>query len=112
MTESRLFKDPSDGLKALHDGYERWTGLAASRSVEMSFGVLAANWAVYKSTEAIFKNWFAVGSVTVVIIFLAVNLLQTSLMAYAFARRHEYAEADRGRWKQEFEQAELRYSRW
>ncbi|MCK4825384.1 hypothetical protein KA005_57080, partial [bacterium] len=68
--------------------------------------------AVYGDAQAILGNLWAKSSVAIVISFLGLNLFCTWLMTKCYAKRCEYADADKARWSTEFERENTLSSAW
>ena len=79
--------------------------MLSSRSLQLSFAIIAGNWAVHKTTEALLANLWAKWSLVVIFVFLGSDLLGTRLMSKSLYARHEYAEADLDRWGRDYETA-------
>jgi len=97
------FKDSGDGLKEVFDTYNAWSGLLTSHSIQLSFAIIAANWAVYKSTEAIMSNGWAKASLITVFIFLGLNLILTKVMSTKLIEHYDNSEKDLEKWGKQFE---------
>ena len=54
-----LYATPGDGLKAVRDDYLYWTGRLTDSSPQLSFAVIAANWAVFGSVQALLNSPWA-----------------------------------------------------
>jgi hypothetical protein len=102
---ARRYATASDASKEVHAEFNEWTGFLTARSVEMAFGILAANWAVYGSADAILSNGYAKSSVALVIVFFGLNLLLTCFMGYLHGRQVKHIDDNTARWTKEFERA-------
>lgn len=108
----RRFDSAGSASKELYEQWNACSGFLTNRSVELSFGILAANWAVYKEPLLLLSNPLAGFSVGVVVLFLALNLVLTWLMAAQYGTRVDYADEDRARWENEFKAAAEKGSPW
>jgi hypothetical protein len=57
-----LYETPAAGARALVDAYQYWTGKLTDTSLQMSYAVIAANWAAFGSIDLILKNWWSKAS--------------------------------------------------
>lgn len=97
-----LYATPGDGLKAVREDYLYWTGRLTDNSLQLSFGVLAANWAVFGSVQGVLNNPWAKSSVFLVVTSLTLSLLGAKWMGELHLRRANYAAENVERWKREF----------
>jgi hypothetical protein len=109
---NRRFDSAGDAAKELYEQFNACTGALTARSVELSFGILAGNWAVYGNLQAILNNTWAQTSVAAVVGFLAINLFLTWVLAHSYGTRIDYADADKDRWEKEFSDAGAVGSPW
>ena len=49
------YKDEGEALEKLQDDFVYWSSMLSSRSVEMSYALIAANWAVHGSMQNILQ---------------------------------------------------------
>ena len=99
---SGLYADPSEGLRAVRDDFNYWTGRLTDTSFQLSLAIFAANWAVFRSGNEILKNYGALTSIGLVLLSLAVYLIGARRMSELHRRRMEYAERDPKRWEGEY----------
>lgn len=111
-TTAALYESPRKALEAVRDDYLYWTGRVTDTSLQLSFAVIAANWAVFGSIDTILGNFWAKLSLALVIVGLGASLIAASVMGGLHARRVEYAESDAGRWQQEFENTSGKRDPW
>jgi len=109
---SRRFADAGAAANEIFDGYNDWSGTVSSHSLEASYALIAANWAVYGNKSAILASLWARWSLGIVITFLAVNLLLATLMTRLYVKRCKYADDDKDRWDEEFKNAANAPSAW
>jgi hypothetical protein len=99
------YANPEAALTAVGDWYNAWTKALSDRSVELSYAVIAANWAVFGSRDRILSSPCAKLSIGLVVAFLGLNLLLTRLIAELTRKQYAYAESDLTRWQGEFERS-------
>lgn len=97
-----LYESPVSAIRAVRERYEYWSAQLTSSSFQLSLALIAANWAVFGSTDALFKNWWALASITTVLLCLWATLVGTARLAEAIGSRIAYAEKDRAAWAHEF----------
>lgn len=104
-TDARsLYQTPVDATKAIQERFLYWTGKLTDTSLQLCFGVIAANWAVFKTTDDILKNHWSRASIALVILGMGCNLVATFLIGKSLSERIGYAEADLPRWQNEYSQ--------
>ena len=109
---TRRYEVPGDALQELYQGFNTWSVALATYGIHAAYALIAANWAVHGNTNAILANPFAKGSLAVVTGFLGLNLLCTGLMTWLYKLRCMYADQDKKRWLDEFEQTSEGSSPW
>jgi hypothetical protein len=97
-----LYSDGQDALKAVRDDYLYWTGRLTETSVQLSYSVLGANWAVFGSVDKILTNFWSKMSVLLIVLSLGFSVFGAKAMGERHLDRINYAEADPGRWNTEF----------
>jgi hypothetical protein len=97
-----LYADGQDALKAVRDDYFYWTGKLTETSVQLSYAILGANWAVFGSIDKILLNFWSKLSVLLIVLSLALGVLGAKAMGEKHLDRIKYAEDDPVRWKAEF----------
>jgi len=98
------YENPRAALKAVEAWWNSRTKALATRSVELSYGIIGANWAVFGSTGKLLSSPYAKISIGLTVVFLGLNLALTRVSAGLLRRRYSYAEGDPARWAREFEQ--------
>jgi hypothetical protein len=98
-----LYRSPHDALKAVREDYLYWTGKLTETSLQFAFAVLAANWAVFGSVDAILNNLWSKLSVSLVVFGLGLGVAGAKWMGELHRKRIDYAESDNSRWKKEFD---------
>lgn len=107
-----LYAGPTEAAKAVHEDYLYWTGKLTDTSFQLSVAVIAANWAVFGSTQHLLANTWSKLSISVVILSVGTSLLGAKIMSELHRKRLEYAESDPARWKEEFDAAHGRSDPW
>ncbi len=107
-----LYQSPHDALKAVREDYLYWTGKLTETGLQLSFAVLAANWAVFGSVDAILKNLWSKLSVSLVVIGLGLGVAGAKWMGELHRKRIDYAESDPSRWKKEFDETTGKRDPW
>ena len=86
----------------LREDFNAWTSILTAHSLQATFAVVAANWAVYGSAGAIISNTLAKFSIGIALSFLGINLAFTLLMGWMHRKQYYYAEENHDRWTQEY----------
>jgi hypothetical protein len=107
-----LYDTPQAALKAVREDYLYWTGRVTDTSLQLSLAVIAANWAVFGTVDAILTSFWARLSMMLIVVGLGVSLIAASLMGTFHGRRIDYAESDGDRWNAEFEATAGRRDPW
>lgn len=94
---------PQVALNRVGDWFGSWTKSLSDRSVELSYAIIAANWAVFGSADKVLSSPYARVSIGLTVLFLGLNLGLTRLIGELLRRRYSYAEGDSARWAREFE---------
>lgn len=97
-----LFLSANDAVKAVHDDYLYWTGRLTDTSLQLSYGVIAANWAAFGSVQGILGSFWSKVSVALVVIGLSLSVAGAKWMGELHGKRLDYASADALRWEAEF----------
>jgi hypothetical protein len=111
-TTQSLYATPSAALKEVRKDYLYWTGKLTETSLQLSYAILAANWAVFGSVDGILKSRWAEGSVTLVVIGLAVSVVGAKRMGELHGKRIDYAETNPPRWDIEFNETAGKRDPW
>ena len=106
------YKDPGEGLKELHTDFNDWSSMLTTRSIEMAYAIIAANWAAHGNMGSILTNKFSKWSIIVVFIFLGYNLVVTRIMVNLFDNRYRFGAEDQERWDKEYKQAQTKLDPW
>ena len=111
-TLTRRFDNAGDASEELFVGFNDWSASISNYGMQAAYSVIAANWAVFGSSNAILTNSWSKTSMTIVVTFIGVNLFLTLWMTRLYRQRVEYADEDKGRWKSEFGDGENMPSAW
>lgn len=98
------YESPRAALNSVQAWYNARTTALSERSVELSYAIIGANWAVFGSAGKILSSPYAKLSIGLILLFLALNLSLTRLLVELLRKRYFYAEGNPSRWAQEFEQ--------
>jgi hypothetical protein len=107
-----LYESPTEALKAVRDDYLYWTGRLTDTSLQLSFAVIAANWAAFGSVDAILTSSWAKLSIVLVVLSLGMSVVVAHWMGTLHFKRIVYAESDSDRWKQEYSVAAGKRDPW
>jgi len=102
---TRAYENPAAGLRAIRHYYDHWTGTLTTRSFELSITLIAANWAVFGSVDRVLNNFWAKGSILVLVLNVLTSLAGVLAMAWLHRRRWKEAEANPDQWERQWEQA-------
>jgi len=102
IPKRRRFKDAGEASREVYDNFNTWGTILARHSIEATFAIIAANWAVHGSMQSLRSNNSARWSLIIAIAFLGINLLGSGLMTYRLGKRCDYAGEDKERWGEEF----------
>jgi hypothetical protein len=109
---TNLYTNATDGLKSVRDDYLYWTGKLTESSLQMSFAVIAANWAVFGSLQRVFSSCWAKTSLSLVVLCVASNLVGAKVMGELHKKRADYAAEDLERWNRAYEASIGRRDPW
>ena len=102
LSSGSLFPTSDEALKAVREDDLYWTGKLTETSLQLSYAVIAANWAVFGSVDKLMGNRWAKISVVLVVIGLALSVAGAKWMGELHRGRIDHAETDRARWNVEF----------
>ena len=111
-TTEALYQSPSEALKAVHKDYLYWTGKLTDTSLQLSYAVIAANWAVFGSVDELLASFWSKPSVSLVIVGLGLSVAGAKWTGELHRARIEYAETDASRWKAEFQESAAKRDPW
>ena len=91
---STIYESPREATKAVCDNYQYWTVRLTDTSLQLSFAIIAANWAVFGSVASVLSRFWSELSVALVIIGLGLSLAGANWMGESLRRRIDYAESN------------------
>lgn len=107
-----LYPTPADATKAIQERYIYWTGKLNDVSLQLSFAVIGANWAVFKTTDGAIQNGWSRASIAIAIVGIGANLFATWWIGNKLSDQVAYAESDLGRWESEYQSNTGRETEW
>lgn len=115
MASKRRFESSGEASKEVYEGFNAWSAGISTYSVQTSYAIIAANWAVHQGTSGIsgiLDNQCAKGSMVLSIGLLGLNLLGTGLMTWFYGRRISYINKNKDQWEKEYIESEKKKSSW
>lgn len=109
---ARRFKSAAEATSELHDHFGSWTAGLGKYGLQVTFAVMAANWALYGSNAALLQNPWAKWSMVTAVAYLTLLLLSMGYMVWQSWARRQYADTDKARWAREFKATADRPSAW
>jgi hypothetical protein len=106
------YESANEAVNAVHEGYSYWTGKLTDTSLQLSYAVIAANWAAFGSVDAILRSFWSKLSISLVVIGLGLSVMGAKFMGEWHRRRTEYALSDPARWNTEFAASVRKYDSW
>ena len=97
-----IHQSPTAALKDVCGAFNDWSRNLTDTSLQLCFGLVAANWLVFGSVKGILHNEWALASLFLVLLALACNLFGSYLMSEWFRTRVEYAERNDATWLLEY----------
>jgi hypothetical protein len=108
-----LYATPEDALKKVFEEFGYWTGRLTDTSLQMCYGLIAANWLIFgSSVDGILHSPWAKWSLISVMFALATSVIGAWFLSETLRRRVIYGECDPGRWRQEFQAATGKQVAW
>jgi len=89
-----------------------WSQNLSSQSIQASYAIIAANWAIHGSSQMIMKNIWAQASILTVLVFFGINLITNLTMTEWYLKRYNHAEKNPEEWEREFRDWELNRTAW
>ena len=99
-----LYQSPNEALKALREEYQYWTGRLTDTSLQLSYAVIAANWAVFGSVDKILNNRWSQISIGLVVAALLLSVFGAKWMGELHRKQIDRAESNLEIWNSEFKQ--------
>lgn len=97
-----LYESPSEALKAVREDYLYWTEKLTDTSLQLSYAVIAANWAVFGSVDKLLSNLWSRLSMGLVVSALLLSVFGAKWMGELHRKQVDHAESDLERWDAEF----------
>ena len=97
-----MYESPSEALKVVREDYLYWTGKLTDTSLQLSYAVIAANWAVFGSVDKLLSNFWSQLSMALVIFALLLSVFGAKWMGELHIKQVDHAESDLSRWEAEF----------
>jgi hypothetical protein len=97
------YADSHAAAQAVRGDFDYWTGKLTETSLQLSYAVLGANWAVFGKVDAILSNGWSKLSLLCVIVSLASAVIGAKIMGERHRKQLDHAEEDTVRWQQEYE---------
>ena len=104
-SDGRRFESAGKALGELQTAFNDWGSILTTHSLQAAYAVIAANWAVHGATKKILDNCWSKWSLTIVLVFLGINLLATRCMVRLHYKQHLYAGENPNQWQREYEQS-------
>lgn len=98
----RRFNNPEAAIAQLNTDFNEWSTILTQNSVNASYAIIAANWAVHGSSGNIMGNNAAKWSIGIVLLFLGANLLGSFIMTKLHYYQFLYAEQYPMKWESEW----------
>jgi hypothetical protein len=98
--------------EALRTNFDYWTGKLTETSVQLSYAVLGANWAVFGKVDTILRSNWSKMWILCVVASLSSTVIGAKIMGERHRRRLDYADEDTGRWEKEFQATKNRRDPW
>lgn len=113
MPADSRFKEPADGSKELVNYKNDWSLDLSSKSIQASYAIIGAAWAVYGGTNGgFFNNDLALLAVSLAIAHIGFSLIVQLSMIEMLTNRYWSAQRDAVSWKREWEQSGEPHSVW
>jgi hypothetical protein len=100
------YKTPGEAKAKIGTDFNDWSGILTQHSIQASFAIIAANWAVHGSTGKILSNSYSKTSIIVILALLGANLISSWLMTVLHYKRYMYAEDNNEQWRDEYMRSE------
>jgi hypothetical protein len=104
VTSRALYQSANEALKAVQDDYLYWTEKLTDTSLQLSYAVIAANWAVFGSVDKLLSNFWSRLSMGLVVSALLLSVFSAKWMGELHRKQVNHAESDLGRWGAEFKE--------
>ena len=98
------YQTSAEGYKKVQEAYDYWTGKLTDTSMQLSYAVIAANWAVFGSANLVLHNRYSKWSIALVLFALVVNVFGSWVLGELHRARAVAAETRSREWNREWEQ--------
>ena len=102
---ANVYATPADGVKELVEHFHAWTSGLSGYSMQATFALIGANWALHESADAVATDANARLSLVIAVAYLAVRLVLYGLMVWFTWYQLAYAERDKNSWAREFKES-------
>lgn len=99
---ARRLPGAREAYEELKVAFDAWSESLRTYGNYMAYAVIAANWAIFDSRNALLENDWAKWSLIVAVSYLGVHLAGVAVMTLLHRRRCEYVNADDDRWNREY----------
>lgn len=111
--DARRYSSAAEGLKALEDSYNYWTGKITDLAFQSSLALIAADWALISGLHPPrCARTFLIISTIIALASLLIGLWGARRMAHLHRKRFQFAENHRAAWQKEWELSEATESQW
>jgi hypothetical protein len=111
--EKELFdKTIQEGTSDLLETFNAWSSGLSNYSVQATYAIIAANWAVFASADSIMKAPWALWSIGVCVLFLSINILGVGVITEMHHNRLRKALHEHKWWMAEYECRNEKNSEW
>jgi hypothetical protein len=111
MTQNTRYVSAFKALESLEGGYAYWSSKITETSVQLSFALIAANWAVHGS-DALKTELLPRISVACAFLGLMTTLITANCLTKLIDKRQDYAEEDPSRWEAEWQNSQTQKDPW
>lgn len=109
---SRRFKNAGEAAKEVHTAYNDWTSSLGKHGLQLTFALMAANWAFHGTTKSILDDWLSTASMLIALVYLTTFLALTYWLVLEHRKCHERTDADKIVWANEFQKSASGKSSW
>jgi hypothetical protein len=109
---SRRFKNAGEAAKEVHTAYNDWTSSLGKHGLQLTFALMAANWALHGTTKSILDDWLSTASMLIALAYLTAFLSLTYWLVHEHRKCHDRTDADKVSWAKEFQESASSKSSW
>jgi hypothetical protein len=99
-----LFESAKEALDKVQDTYDYWSGKLTDITLQISFALIGANWAIFNSVNGILGSYWSKASMVCVLLALVSNVIAALALSEMSNARVGYAEENLVRWEKEFKE--------